>query len=329
MPKTRVKRLRSPSLERHASGTATNQSKKLKLLESHALESPFPDFTSPTPAEARQVHDLLSQAHPDVAVVSAAASTSNDAAGTCGKVPNVLESLIGTILSQNTSGRNSTAAKQSLDKTFGRNNFQAIADADKAAVVDAIRMGGLANKKAEVIQRILRQVKEKYGTYSLQHLAGVMDEPTDGKPIKTEEPAELKTYSNEDAMKELVSFEGVGPKTASCVLLFCLGRASFPVDTHVFRLSRLLGWVPARSDRVTAQAHLDIKIPNDLKYGLHVLMVQHGRRCKGCKSSGGGKGECVLKSWLRTRKGLKSEELENLTLKIDDEAEKKLFDEQA
>ncbi|KAF7797304.1 hypothetical protein EIP86_008499 [Pleurotus ostreatoroseus] len=297
MPKTRVKRLRSPSLERQASGTATNQSKKLKLLESHALESPFPDFTSPTPAEARQVHDLLSQTHPDVAVVSAAASTSNDAAGTCGKVSNVLESLIGTILSQNTSGRNSTAAKQSLDKTFGRNNFEAIADADKAAVVDAIRMGGLANKKAEVIQRILKQVKAKYGTYSLQHLAGVMDETTDEKPIKTEDPVELKAYSNEDAMKELVSFEGVGPKTAA--------------------------------DRVTAQAHLDIKIPSDLKYGLHVLMVQHGRRCKGCKSSGSGKGECVLKSWLRTRKGLKSEELDNLTLKIDDEAEEKLFDEQA
>jgi 3-methyladenine DNA glycosylase/8-oxoguanine DNA glycosylase len=42
---------------------------------------------------------------------------------------------------------------------------------------------------------------------------------------------DLHAASDEDAMRTLVSFDGVGPKTASCVLLFCLGRESFAVDT--------------------------------------------------------------------------------------------------
>jgi len=42
-----------------------------------------------------------------------------------------------------------------------------------------------------------------------------------------------------------MEFDGVGPKTASCVLLFCLRRDSFAVDTHVV-------WDPAiKSDLVS------------------------------------------------------------------------------
>ncbi|PCH35046.1 DNA glycosylase [Wolfiporia cocos MD-104 SS10] len=268
------------------------------------------DYARPTPDEAAQVHALLAAAHPQIAPARPTPDADGNAAQTCGGVPNVLESLIGTILSQNTSGHNSTAAKRSLDARFGRNNFEAIAAAPAADVVAAIKMGGLANKKAVVIQNVLRAVRAKHGAYSLQHLAGVAEGST-----ATAEP-----FSDEEAMRELVSYDGVGPKTASCVLLFCLGRSSFPVDTHVFRLSKLLGWVPSRADRITAQAHLDLKIPDDLKYGLHVLMVGHGRRCKGCKGGNGGKGECILKKWLKERRGVKDEELETLVLKAEEDA---------
>lgn len=315
-----AKRPRSPTPEKATAEPATNRTKKLKLLAEHSLASPFPDFQHPTRAEAYQVHAILAEAHPDIRTDPTPASEDHNAARTCGKVPNVLESLIGTILSQNTSSRNSTAAKRGLDQTFGRNNFEAIATADKAGVVEAIRTGGLANKKAEVIQRILREVKKRHGSYSLQHLAGVMkQEEVGGVKIKAEEESGPKGYSNEEAMQELVSYDGVGPKTASCVLLFCLGRESFPVDTHVFRLSKLLGWVPSKADRVAAQAHLDIKIPNELKYGLHVLMVGHGRRCKGCR----GKGDCVLKTWLKTKADLDDKQLEQISSKIDEDIDQK------
>ena len=333
----KLKRPRSPSIPplgasgdaaTAAATTATDpqasphRAKKLKLLASHSLASPFPDYAHPTPTEAAQVHALLSATHPDLAARRRPPSEGNNSARTCGSVPNVLESLIGTILSQNTSSRNSTAAKRGLDAAFGRNNFRAIAQAKRQDVVEAIKTGGLANKKAGVIQNILHEVRERHGDYSLQHLAGVSS--TSVKAEDSKEKVKAKAASSaatdEEAMAELVSYDGVGPKTASCVLLFCLGRSSFPVDTHVFRLSRLLGWVPPKADRVTAQAHLDLKIPDDLKYGLHVLMVGHGRRCKGCKSSSGGESDCVLKRWLKEHKGVKDEELNAVVANAEEQA---------
>lgn len=276
----------NPSLE------GSPPTKKIKLHESYATVSPFPDFAHPTPAEALQIHNLLSKAH-GIRAPKKPKDTSNSAK-TCGAVPNVIDSLIGTILSQNTSGRNSSAAKSSLDAAFGRNDFAAIAEAPREEVVAAIRHGGLANKKAATIQNVLRAIKEKHGVYSLQHLAAT---------------GEADRVTDAEVMKELLAYDGVGPKTASCVLLFCLGRESFAVDTHVFRLSRLLGWVPEKADRVLAQAHLDLRIPGELKYGLHVLMIQHGRACKGCKNKG--RGDCILKDYLKERDSRSVDEVSN------------------
>lgn len=129
------------------------RTKKLKLLESHATTSPFPDYARPLPQEAFEVHNILLAAHPDlVSAPRADPAVSNDAAGTCGSVPNVLESLIGTILSQNTSSKNSTAAKRGLDAAFGRNNFERIVKADTNEVIEAIKTGGLANKKRKLFK---------------------------------------------------------------------------------------------------------------------------------------------------------------------------------
>ncbi len=317
-PGTRVKRPRSPEPTADFTWTATSTqeppapaatlvsrksktstvsspshpSKKLKLQASFTTRSPFPDYPHPTPEEALNVYQILSTNHPaHVPALRRSPQPTNNSSQTCGHVPNVIEAVIGTILSQNTSGANSARAKSNLDETFGRNNFEVIACAPKEEVVDAIRTGGLANKKAGMIQTLLRAVKEKHGVYSLQHLAG--------EPRASGEKSVV--MKDEEVMQELLSYDGVGPKTASCVLLFCLGRDSFAVDTHVYRLSRLLGWVPVRADRVLAQAHLDLRVPAELKYGLHVLMIQHGRTCKGCKKDGS-ETSCVLKAYLKDKK---------------------------
>ncbi|KIY45393.1 DNA glycosylase [Fistulina hepatica ATCC 64428] len=273
------------------------KSKKLKLLSDYLDNSPFPNFPSPTASEAAAVQALLVKAHgqPKRSQPDIAGPPLKNSAETCGAVPNVIDSLIGTILSQNTSSKNSSAAKRGLDAAFGGDDpdddearFSAIVAAPLATVVDSIRSGGLANKKAATIQQLLATIHEKHGKYSLQHLA------TSDPPL-----------SNDAIMRELVSYDGVGPKTASCVLLFCLGRASFAVDTHVFRLSRLLRWVPAScgTDRVRAQAHLDVRIPDALKHDLHVLMVTHGRVCKGCNGRSTS-GACILKVYMREAKDL-------------------------
>ena len=70
---------------------------------------------------------------------------------TCGNILNLINALIGTILSQSTPGINSSRAKAVLDDTFGRSNFAAIAVATHAEVVNSICSGGLANKKVTTI----------------------------------------------------------------------------------------------------------------------------------------------------------------------------------
>ena len=48
---------------------------------------------------------------------------------------------------------------------------------------------------------------------------------------------------DDEAIKaELTRFKGVGKKTVACVLMFCLRRKEFPVDTHVWRITKSLGW---------------------------------------------------------------------------------------
>ena len=270
-------------------GLSTHTSKKLKLLADHSLCSPFSDFLHPSTEDVRAIYALLASHTPGGAPVHNVPPASSNSATTCGHTPNVIDALIGTVLSQNTSSANSSTAKRSLDNVFGQGEpgFEKMANADRQTIADAIRSGGLANRKAKIIQEALITVKKKHGRYDLQHLA------TPG-------------VSDERAMQELVSLDGVGPKTAACVLSFCLGRQAFAVDTHVFRLSKLLGWVPKTADRVGAQAHLELKIPPELKYGLHVMMVRHGRTCRGCKKDG--KGPCPLKSWLKERTTSDSEE---------------------
>ncbi|KAG6369505.1 DNA glycosylase [Boletus reticuloceps] len=263
-------------------GLSTHASKKLKLLANHSTSSPFSEFLHPSTEDAQAVYALLASHTPGGAPVHNPPSANSNSATTCGHTPNVIDALIGTILSQNTSSANSSAAKRSLDSVFGQGepSFEKMVNADRQMIADTIRSGGLANRKAKIIQEALIVVKKKHGRYDLQHLAapGVTDER---------------------AMQELVSLDGVGPKTAACVLSFCLGRQAFAVDTHVFRLTKLLGWVPKNADRVGAQAHLELKIPPELKYGLHVMMVRHGRVCRGCKKDGSG--PCPLKSWLKER----------------------------
>lgn len=77
--------------------------------------------------------------------------------------------------------------------------------------------------------------------------------------------------------------------------MFCLGRRTFAVDTHVHRLSGLLGWRPPRATREQAQAHLDARIPGEEKHALHVLLIAHGKVCPECRAGGRDLGVCELR----------------------------------
>jgi endonuclease-3 len=281
--------------------------KKVKAYFAHANKSPFPDFPHPTAEEAKLAHRILTSLH-GARVRPEKVIASKDSAG-CGDSPSVLDALVRTILSQNTSDKNSTRAKKSMDKVYGgSDNWEEIVKGGQPKLQEAIKSGGLALNKSKAIITILQQAKEKYGVYSLDHLFDA---------------------SNEDAMREMLSFQGVGPKTASCVLLFCLQRESFAVDTHVHRITGLLGWRPKNADREQAHSHLDVMIPDEDKYGLHILLVNHGKVCDECKAGGKNTGKCELRKAFRQGKikgeagdEVKEEEVEKVKEeKVEDEDE--------
>ncbi|KAI0010092.1 base excision DNA repair protein [Xylariaceae sp. FL0662B] len=279
---------KSKSKEDKAAGL---QAKKLKSYAQFANASPFPDFPHPTPAECKLAHRILASLHGERK--RPAKVTAPTRAAGCGNSSSVLDALVRTILSQNTSDKNSTRAKLSMDAVYGGSDrWEAIVAGGQAKLQKAIETGGLAATKSRVIISVLQQARERYGAYSLDHLFEA---------------------SNDDAMREMLGFQGVGPKTASCVLLFCLQRESFAVDTHVHRITGLLGWRPKDCSRDETHAHLDARIPDEDKYGLHILIITHGRQCEECKAGGKNLGKCELRNAFRHGKveGLAGEEIKH------------------
>lgn len=70
--------------------------------------------------------------------------------------------------------------------------------------------------------------------------------------------------------------------------MFYLQKDDFPVDTHVLRITKAMGWVPVTASREKAYIHLNNKIPDDLKFDLNCLIVTHGKLCQTCAKKMGG-----------------------------------------
>jgi endonuclease III len=166
----------------------------------------------------------------------------------------VIDELVATLLSQHTSDVNSERAFAQLKAKFPA--WEQVADAPVDEVADAIRCGGIADQKARRIQQLLTAIVEREGGLDLSRLRGLED-------------AAVDDY--------LRSLPGVGPKTAACVLAFSMGRPAFPVDTHVLRMAKRLGWVPVNATADRAHALLAANVPAGIKYDLHLAMITHGR----------------------------------------------------
>jgi endonuclease III len=163
--------------------------------------------------------------------------------------------LVQTILSQNTSDLNSRPAFRSLIASFP--TWKDIIQADPTAVAEAIKRGGLGQIKTVRIQRALREIKRIRGSFNLDFLQSM--------PVP-------------EARKWLRQLPGVGNKTANCVLLFSFGKPAFPVDTHIFRISKRLGLIHEKTSLDEAHVILERRVPPEHMYEFHILMIEHGRR---------------------------------------------------
>ena len=166
-----------------------------------------------------------------------------------------LDELVSTILSQNTNDVNRDRAFEALKARFP--SWESVRDADSQAVIDAIRPAGLANQKGPRIQKILHAISEERGALDLGF---------------------LKSMPPEQVRKWLLSFKGVGPKTAAIVMQFSLDMPAFPVDTHIYRLSGRLGLREAKMSADVTHSHLEDIFPRSTYYAAHLNLIHHGRQ---------------------------------------------------
>jgi endonuclease-3 len=251
--------------------TARSTNKKLKIenssftpivTKSTTLHVTKQAAIRPTPEECCYVTEALGKLHP--AVLEDTNERRKQTLGSCGRQKCIMDGVVSTMLSQNTTAANSTRAFSNLKNDYPAWDLVVnLENPDK--LEDSIRCAGLAQIRAKRIWNICQTLQSEKGSASFEY---------------------LRDLSNDAIKEELSRFSGLGKKTISCVLLFTLGREEFPVDTHVWRISKDLKWVPSGASRDNAYDHLNQLIPPHLKLDLHCLLIEHGRQCHRCAARG-------------------------------------------
>ncbi len=171
--------------------------------------------------------------------------------------PDPFHVLIATILSQRTKDDNTRKASDNLFHKY--DSIEAIADADMDDVAQLIRPAGFPAQKAKGIVECCRRLRDEYGSQV---------------PSETE---------------ELLKLPMVGRKTAACVRSYAMNLPSVCVDTHVHRISNLMGLVDTKDPEETEYALMAIT-PEERWNDINRYIVRHGQvicipnhmRCQRC-----------------------------------------------
>jgi endonuclease-3 len=168
------------------------------------------------------------------------------------------ETLIRTILSQNTSDVNSNRAMEKLESHF-EITPRVLSQAPVEELIECIRSAGLYRVKAPRIKQISSIILTEYGG----DLDSILKKgPREARSIMTELP-------------------GVGYKTADIVLAFVAGHPTVPVDTHVTRVSKRLGIVRWKAQYEEIRLALEKLAPANRRLRMHLSLIRFGREiCK-------------------------------------------------
>jgi endonuclease-3 len=127
--------------------------------------------------------------------------------------------LIGTILSARTRDETTTNVIKMLFSKF--KNPEELSRANLKEIKELIQKIGFYNVKAARIKEVSKILVEKYNS---------------------------KVPPN---LEDLLSFPGVGRKTANCVLVYGFKKPAIPVDVHVHRISNRIGIVNTKKPEDT------------------------------------------------------------------------------
>jgi DNA (cytosine-5)-methyltransferase 1 len=181
----------------------------------------------------------------------------------------VLDELIFILLSRRTSGKGYEKAYNELKGRYP--DWGKLVRARDRTILKIIGKAGLGSLRLNEIRNNLETIHERFGEYSLEH---------------------LHKWGNPKVFEFLTSLEGIGPKSAYCIMMYSLKRDVFPVDTHVNRICQRLGIIEQGMHHKVAQFELAEVFPKKYRYSLHVNMLSHGREI--CKSINPSCNQCVI-----------------------------------
>jgi endonuclease-3 len=171
------------------------------------------------------------------------------------------ETLVLTIISQNTSDINTKRAFETLSDNF-EITPETLANAPINQVEKCLFVTGLYRNKTRTIQTASKIIIERFNGC----LKSILSLPL------------------EKARKTLTEIPGVGFKTADVVLLFSTNQPTVPVDSHVNRVSKRLGLAPADGDYEVVRLSLQRLFEPKYYLELHLSLIALGKKyCKARK----------------------------------------------
>jgi len=183
---------------------------------------------------------------------------------------NPFEMFVRTILSQNTNDKNRDKAYNRLKEHYGELTPEKLAKSSLKTIEELIQVAGLHRQKSGRIYSISKDILENHG----------------GK-IET-----ILNLPYKKAREKLMAFKGIGFKTADIMLLFYCNHPFIPIDTHITRVSKRLGFVEQDAKYETIRRTLEGLITRDSKIykESHLLFIELGRdscnavtpRCSKC-----------------------------------------------
>lgn len=177
------------------------------------------------------------------------------------------ELLIATRLSAQCTDKRVNMVTPALFERF--TSIEEFADADVAEVEELIHTCGLFKTKARDIVLMCEMLRDIYGS------------------------------TVPDSIEELTKLPGVGRKTANLICGDLYGKPAFVCDTHVIRITNLLGLSDTK-DAVKVEKQLREVIPPEEGLMFCHRLVWHGRSV--CAARSPKCGECVLNAICQTGK---------------------------
>lgn len=171
-----------------------------------------------------------------------------------GNPKNPLDDLIYIILSNRTLPFSARRTYNELKRSA--HQWESLLSMKVGNIKKILKPSGLSTVKSRQIYGALKKIHDDFGRCSLNAL-------------KKKNSVEVESY--------LISLPGVSKKVAKCVMMYTMGFEVLPVDVHVHRIARRLGWT-LRNRADQCHEELESLISPSLRYVFHVGCIAHGRK---------------------------------------------------